>query len=408
MTHSLSAKIWRTKNMNVNTTINYNGIHYTNDNNAIIIGDSGLLLTTSDAGATWSQHPDFDKSSGNIQNIVFETESTGYINTAFSVMKTTDGGQTWSLSSPSAHINYIGIHEGSMYNYGDAGFGSFILSIHSVEFDTFSYHQGYYPISYLERAKYLGDSTVLIIQDTGRIYYSSDLGSTLVEVFSPADYNFTNTHSQSIEFLTDKIGFVTYDKNLFVSTTDGGLTWSIDTSQNISNIIEPTTGVVNLVAGDMYKCTPRVSFFFREYLIEKYDSTLSKWEVIQRGEDFFGTERYLNKGKMHGTKNILATPLNGQLLYSREASLSIANHTLKVQNFGMYPNPSSGNVILHLDNEEVISEVRVTDITGAIHHSNTTMSTIGPYSLHLTHPGTYLVTVVSDVGISYTRRLIVR
>ncbi|TAL67663.1 MAG: T9SS type A sorting domain-containing protein [Bacteroidetes bacterium] len=82
------------------TNANLNSISFIDDKNGWICADSGIVLKTTDAGLNWIKNK-FRFTYGvynveaKINNIIFFTDSIGFINTFFDVFKTTDGGQSW-------------------------------------------------------------------------------------------------------------------------------------------------------------------------------------------------------------------------------------------------------------------------------------------------------------------------
>ncbi|PCJ65307.1 MAG: hypothetical protein COA58_10640 [Bacteroidetes bacterium] len=400
-------KKWRLYDMKVDVKENYNDVFFATDDVGFIVGDSGLVLETRDGGKSWSKRTDFDKSFGNIRSVLFETDSIGYLNTEDAVHKTLDMGKTWVHNGFNIYRNFIDIYKGDMYNYGDAGFGSFALSIHSAEYDTIAYHFGFFPMYSLERAKLTGDSTIVVIQDTGRVYYSTDLGKSIQRVFSPQDYGFVDAFSQSIEFINSDTGFITYNQNLQLMTIDGGQSWTVDTSLKVENIIEPSTGVLSLVDDELYRCYPRISWFYREYVVEKFNRVTSAWDHLYKEVDGFGMEGYRNKGHLHGTSKTLFTPLNNLMLYYSEDSITSSIWNVSNENFKLYPNPSTGKVVIDLAEVKGVELLQVHDLRGVLIQEMKDLRGVKQYILEVDYIGACILTLVDEEGRKYSKKLLI-
>ena len=80
------------------TTRNLNAVAFTDANNGYAVGDSGVILHTSDAGLTWAE-----QTSGTVNHLYdlcFIDESTGFaIGDSGTILKTETGGSDWSQLS---------------------------------------------------------------------------------------------------------------------------------------------------------------------------------------------------------------------------------------------------------------------------------------------------------------------
>jgi len=401
-------KTWRFHDMKVQTQNNYNDIVFASDDVGFIVGDSGLFLETFNGGKTWNQRSEFDKTIGDIHSIIFESDSVGFFSNGFHLYRTDNQGKTWERNFSGVYNNTIDSYNGSLYSYGHPGFESFAIAIHAVEFDTFSYHYGSFTTYHLERVKLISDSTLVVLKDSGRVYRSTDLGKTIHLIYEPQDLGFTDAISQSIEFISPDTGFITYNKDLALMTTDGGLNWSVDTSKNIINSsIDPTTGILSMVQNQLYRCTPIVSFFSRAYVVEKYNRANNAWELLHNQSDFFGTKPFQNKGHLHGTSKSLFTPLNGQLLYLSEDSLTTSIRTIASPTFAVYPNPTRGYVFINADKIKDIQTLQIHDFKGALIEERNQLQVTNRITFQIDTKGIYSITLITADGMKYTQRLIV-
>jgi photosystem II stability/assembly factor-like uncharacterized protein len=398
---------WRVHNMNNNATEDYNDVYFLDEDNGFIVGDSGLFLETFNGGLTWSRRDSFTKRFGDIRSIYFENDSVGYLSTGFALRKTEDRGRTWKKYGPWVYKNHMGSRDEGVYFYGDAGFGSFTISIHSKDQDTLAHHQGFFPMYSLERAKLITDSTLIIVQDTGRVYISTDLGTTISRVFSPQDHGFENHFSKSIEFINKDTGFITYDGSLFLSTKDGGLSWSIDTSLDVTNFIEPTTGTLSLVGEQLYRSNLRVSWFYREYTVENFIPSTMSWELLHKNMDWRGFESYQGNGHLHGSGNNLYLPLDERLLYFGPDSLTSTIEIVKEDFVGIYPNPSRGDVTINLKEKHELKTIWVYGTNGNEVYSKEYSPGIFQTKLELEIEGVFTIIIEDSQGNTHSKRIII-
>lgn len=142
-------------------------------------GKGGLLLKTTDGGETWSKH--FSTNVDGLLSITFLNEQTGLaINPVQGgnphPIKTTDGGKTWEKINIRAQLNLLGS-----------------------------------PLSAV-------DSTVYVLGELKSIFKSTDYGKNWTEL--PG----STTNLKNVQFLDKNNGF-TYSKSSLYKTTDGGNTW---------------------------------------------------------------------------------------------------------------------------------------------------------------------------------------
>ena len=80
---------------NSGTTLDLNSVKFLNLNTGWCVGDSGMIMYTTNSGINWNQQP--IANSTNLNSIVFSSQHTGYIagNAGF-ILKTTDAGKSWN------------------------------------------------------------------------------------------------------------------------------------------------------------------------------------------------------------------------------------------------------------------------------------------------------------------------
>ncbi len=147
-----------------------------------LCGLSGLIMKTTDGGITWTNLP--SPLTTNYWYVDFIDADTGYVVSSDSkILKTTDGGQSWSMYTLSAT-------------------NTTIYKVHFVSPST-----GYVGT---------GSSTV------GRLHKTTDYGNTWFPVTS---YTSTGT-VRGLDFIDENTGFLSNSSYEIFKTTDGGATWN--------------------------------------------------------------------------------------------------------------------------------------------------------------------------------------
>ena len=92
---SAAADGWRTGLSATYPGVSFNDVHYVNATTAWAVGSKGVVLKTTDGGATWVSSA--NDTLGNLASVYFRTATEGYIGSSSrKLYKTTDGGTTWS------------------------------------------------------------------------------------------------------------------------------------------------------------------------------------------------------------------------------------------------------------------------------------------------------------------------
>ena len=192
-------------------------IYCTDASTAYVAGYQGKMKKTSNGGDTWDSLA--TGMNVDIKGVQFPTSSTGYAVGGTSLIKTTDGGTTWTLwtNNPFGTLGYYtGVY------FTDANHGIVI---------------GYF------------GSTGLIIQTT-------DGGGTWTVISQPYFYGKVN----GVYFVNSSVGFMVGSGGSIAKTTDGGVTLSLQdsigngsTAFNAVHFSSVNVGYCVGDAGAMYK-----------------------------------------------------------------------------------------------------------------------------------------------------------
>jgi photosystem II stability/assembly factor-like uncharacterized protein len=172
-------------------TINWlNKIIYNGDNSGFIVGENNTILYTHDGGLTWTRQNSPAQINSNLSDVSFVNSNTGFVvSTTGEILKTTNSGKNWVLKS----------------------FGS-ELSLRSVDV--------------------IDDNTVtavgygIIGNDLikhGRILHSTDGGQNWFEQNLPPDIQHDLLYS--VHFRSATKGLIAGDGGEILTTTNGGTTW---------------------------------------------------------------------------------------------------------------------------------------------------------------------------------------
>jgi photosystem II stability/assembly factor-like uncharacterized protein len=156
----------------------YHGIYFTNRLNGWVVGDSGWVLHTSNAGDSWET-----QSTGttvSLQSVQFIGEQTGWVVGSNVIGMTKDGGRSWNWQ----------------YLPGDTRRGFLCLSFAN------------------QTVGWIGDNL-------GGILHTEDGGKTWTTQISGTTWAIT-----SVQFLDPEEGWATAVHSIVLHTTDGGNNWT--------------------------------------------------------------------------------------------------------------------------------------------------------------------------------------
>jgi len=184
-------------------------IYFVNEKVGFITGARGTILKTEDGGKTWNrktarsgaaeQNTNRRRGGGiraNLMGIQMVSETVGFIaGSENTILKTTDGGETWIGSSERARV-------GETRNN-------------------------------LENILFVSPTTGWVIGSYGTLLHTTNGGETWVKQNAGVDHNLFGIH-----FFNDKIGWICGQEGLILHTNDSGKTWNQQKTDSFDNLYD--------------------------------------------------------------------------------------------------------------------------------------------------------------------------
>ena len=223
-------------------------IYFIDENAGYIIGGRGTILKTEDGGKTWarkmarSDNPNAGRGGrrgggirANLMGIQMISDTTGFIaGSENTILKTTDGGETWVGSSERARVGETRNNlEGLWFVSPTTGWviGSFGTLMHTTDGGETWEKQNPGFDNNLFGIYFLDENTGWICGQEGLILHTTDGGAT---------WNQQKTESyddlHDIIFVDAMVGWAVGGFNSVLHTTDGGQTWTISNIPGAANL----------------------------------------------------------------------------------------------------------------------------------------------------------------------------
>jgi photosystem II stability/assembly factor-like uncharacterized protein len=257
---------------------NWYGVRFTSPTNAYVVGQGrqGTILRTTDAGRTWRG---LSSLVGNVQDVIFPGHGLeGYALTTNGLLKTADGGDTWTVLPFSALGNKLACPD---------------------------------------------TRTLLVAGNSAQVYRSDDGGQTWTVVqLKPTLGSSFGIQLLSLSMVDTQTGYVSGDYNgldqLFARTTDGGRSWQTLTSASAVGLrhlhfVSASTGFA-LRYGELFT-TRDGGQNWQTVNAPYFRSVADVYFVDAQVGYLIGEEGYLQK-TTDGGSTWVATPLNRSHYYA--------------------------------------------------------------------------------------------
>lgn len=184
-------------------------IYFVNENIGYITGARGTILKTEDGGKTWNRkiarnenaRPNPNRRGGggiraNLMGIQMISDTVGFIaGSENTILKTTDGGETWLGSSERARV-------GETRNN-------------------------------LENIWFVSPTTGWVIGSYGTLLHTTDSGESWKKQNAGVDNNLFGIH-----FFNEQIGWISGQEGLILHTIDGGKTWKQQETDSYDDLLD--------------------------------------------------------------------------------------------------------------------------------------------------------------------------
>lgn len=221
-----AGKNWENINLNITNALSY--IQFLTDSVGFTAGANGIILKTTDAGNSWST-----LSSGNTNTIhegCFINDSIGwFVGNNGLLLKTTDGGSHWIISNiSSGNFNWI------EFLNQDTGFacsstdGQVWKSIDGGITWTLKINLG----TEIWQTCFLDNQNGWVVGDNGLILKTTDCGESWQFSNSP-----TSNKLRSVYFHNSDEGWIVGKNQTILHTTDSGVNWQIVISGYYSELL---------------------------------------------------------------------------------------------------------------------------------------------------------------------------
>lgn len=200
----------------------YNKVKFFSSNIGVVLGSDTTMLITHDGGASWQQGRNFNLvfSSSDFSDIWFADANTWFVTGYNTVLKTTDGGTTWTSVNPNNNNNILHIW------FTDSQTGYFTTNgsytIYKTTDGGTSWNFGYSLniTSAPNDLYFINSSEGLVALPDGNIVRTSDGGSTFNTVYTGS------VSLNSFSFIDSQNGYCAGADGTVLRTTDGGQTWT--------------------------------------------------------------------------------------------------------------------------------------------------------------------------------------
>jgi len=210
---------------------NLRDIYVFNDDTAIAVGDLSTIIKTTDGGNTWAVQSNVSPSQI-LYSVQFIDANNGWAGGGNYLLKTSDGGQSWTQVNRDTAYGIFAVYfvdSDTGFVFGANGYLSRTTdggtSWKTQIMD--NYIGGYLDIFHFNAVTFTDKNTGWLVgegYDGNEIYKTTDCGRTWAwngQTISPVAFGGFN----DIYFIDKNHGFIVGSEGTFLKTSDGGTTW---------------------------------------------------------------------------------------------------------------------------------------------------------------------------------------
>lgn len=233
--------------------VNENSIKFENATTATLVGENGLIMRTTNNGASWSEQ------NSNISNVLFGNSFYGGLSLAVGengvVLRSDNNGQNWSVILPGTfeHLNDVElIDANTSVLCGNAG--TILVSTNAglnwVQSDSLTSNN-------LLDVEFLSSGVGFISGEEGTLLRSTDAGAT----WSLIDMSFTNKKFSAVEAVDENTLIIVGENSTVFMSNNGGESWygpsGIIYENDFNDVVffDPLNGIIAANDGLLLKTT---------------------------------------------------------------------------------------------------------------------------------------------------------
>lgn len=382
-------------------TSNLNDVYCITPNMVVVVGDSGVILKTTDGGANW-----IPKTAGTqqfLRRVQFADDLHGYaIGGAGTLLKTTDAGETWTAIATGTTNDLYGLsvwNENTFYISGTNGF----IARTDNGGATFS-DQSHGQIAVFNNIQFLNANTAFA---SSYDYYGADSNAMVKTTDAGEHWNLALDQNTSyFYFMDENVGFIR-DGVGFHKTIDGGATFTdfmAASDIEMADVFATNANTLWQVGTNAMLCN--CSYF----CIHKADIT-EPFAPEEVENCYVDTNGALPFEAIHFGNETTGYIVGwgGQILKNSTGNMGplAVNEFEGIDFVKLYPNPTSGLFNITFEQKQSAPfTIEITDVLGkqafAESHQNQNDTVINIESLS---SGVYFFKLQSDRG-SITKKLI--
>ena len=302
----------------------------------------GKIMQTTDLGETWEVIWESDVSGTGIMSLYFFSTTTGYAGTMDGdLMKTTDGGSTWTTSDIDADVDQGEIRD---INFYDAMNGCLVTGwngIYTTDDGGATWTVASTNFTQAIDVCYASSSTLFACGFSQNIYKSTDGGDTWNFSYQGPNGPIEQWVNLGVDFLDVDNGAVTSEEGQVFITSDGGDSWTESTIIGQSGLMND---VLMLTEDDIYVTATPGDIFVTA-------NGGTTWESELDPEPTFSPSLYKILFTESGHGFVCGSGSTGGTILKREPLQLSIDEAIAID-IEVYPNPANEWLRIQLDHIE--------------------------------------------------------
>jgi len=234
---------WRISSLG-SSILNLNSIYFINDKTGWMTGTYNVIRKTIDGGNNWIIQDNISQEYN--LTVHFSDSLTGLVggySTRASIIKTSNGGENWSIAYSSL-IPYTEVKCQHWINHDTGWFAGYDILLKTTDCgNTFQNYYGYFPPSSNGSNAFL--DVFFINEYTGwvcglnidqkNLFKTTNGGYNWVYQANPIQLEGYTKQINGIKFINENTGWAVASALSVIKTTDAGMNWSIDLTNNLGD-----------------------------------------------------------------------------------------------------------------------------------------------------------------------------